>query len=448
MRRDDIGHEERVRVKSIMPFVAVALTFALSALPVAAAANTSGEISIVTTVDQPTGPGAPVRQTATVTDTGRLPLVDLRIHLDLTPRCEWFVSSLVPGETTTVTCTGTSGDTDRVITAIVYGHDLLGGWVSACSTTTLRPPHPAVRLDVTATPSLAVPGQSVRYTVSVTNSGDVPLDHLAVAAIGSRWCDRSVPGTLAVGATAAVECTTATGRRDWSTTFRLSGRDTFGDPVAAATTVGVTVVVPSLTLELSGPAGPIPAEQDALITVRLTDTSSVALSDLRITGTPVACAKDLPSLAGGAAVTYTCSVPVGTRTVVVLTATALPTVDGTPVPGAESVTEHSTLVLPPAARPTPTTPEPAPTEPAPRIAPAPAVARPWPAPQAPTAVAPSTPSTSTSPAPAAPLRPPVTDRATGPLAKPGRTAAVIAVLAVLVMTVSVGALAAATRPGK
>jgi hypothetical protein len=42
----------------------------------------------------------------------------------------------------------------------------------------------------------------------------------------------------------------------------------------------------------------------------------------------------------------------------------------------------------------------------------------------------------------------VIERATGPLAKPARTALVIAVLAALVMTVSVGALAAATRPGK
>jgi hypothetical protein len=39
-------------------------------------------------------------------------------------------------------------------------------------------------------------------------------------------------------------------------------------------------------------------------------------------------------------------------------------------------------------------------------------------------------------------------RATGPLANPVRTAAVIGVLGALVMTVSVGALAAATRPGK
>jgi outer membrane biosynthesis protein TonB len=476
MLRDDISGEERNQVKSIMPLVAVAMTFALSASPAAAAAahTTGHEVSIVTIVDQPTGPGTPVRQTATVTDTGRYPLFSLRIHLDLAPGCAWFVALLVPGNTVTFTCDGTAGDTDSVVTATVSGHDLPGRGVAARSTSTLRVPHPAVRLDVAATPALAVPGEPVRYTLSVTNSGDDPLERLAVTATGSSWCDRTVPGPLAVGASATVECTATTGQQDLSTTFRLSGRDTFGNPVAATATVDVAVVVPGLTMTVSGPPTPTPAGHDVLITVRLADTSSVALSGLRITGAPVACDHELSWLAGGATVTYTCSTVISTRTIVTLMATAQPALDGIPVPCAESVTQQSTLVLQ-AAAPTPTptptqqpTPTPAPAlppipvpapapvkrlapttppAPAPRIEPAPTVAPPPPAPRPITTVAPTT-SPSPVAAPAAPPRPPVTGQAVGPLANPGRTAVIIAVLAALVMTVSVGALAAATRPGK
>jgi uncharacterized repeat protein (TIGR01451 family) len=432
-------------VKSTMPLVAVAMTLALSAPPVATAANTPDEVSIVTTVDQPDGPGAPGRQTATVTDTGGLPVVGLHIRLDLAPGCEWFVLFLVPGDTVTVTCAGTPGDPDGVVTAAVSGHDLLGRRVRAGSTTTLRPPHPAVRLDATAAPSLAVPGQAVHYTVSVTNSGDVPLHGLAVTTIGPQWCGRSVPGLLAPGASVVIDCTTTAGRRDRSTEFRVSGRDTFGTKADATATVDVAV--PGLALSLSGPPRPTPAGHDALITVRLTDTSSVALSDLHIAGMPATCDNDLPRLAGGTTVTYTCPTTVNARTVVALVATGLPAVDGTPVPGAESVTENSTVVLLSAAAtplPTATTPEPTPTRP--RIVPplaAPAVVL---SPQA--TRTPTRRPTPTAAAPAQPLRPPVTRHATGPLANPGRTALVIAVLAVLVMTVSVGAFAAATRPGK
>lgn len=259
-------------------------------------------------------------------------------------------------------------------------------------------------------------------------------------------------GPATPGANVAVECTTTAGRYDRTTEFRVSGRDTFD--VVASDTATVDVAVPGLAMSLSGPT---PAGRDALITVRLTNTSSVALADLHIAGTPVACDNDLPWLVGSATVTYTCPTTVGPRTVVALVATGLPAVDGTPLPGAESVTENGTLVLPPTARthlPTATTPEPTPAQPL--VVPPPVVSLP-PAPLPPTpgprpTVRPSVSSTSAVPAPAAapagPLRPPVTRQATGPLANPGRAALVIAVLAILVMTMSVGAFAAATRPGK
>lgn len=454
-------------MKSIGPLVAAAAALVLST-PLTTVAHRHDEVSLVTTVDRPAGSGAPVRQTATVTDTGRVPLVGLHITLDLTPGCDWFVLSLLPGHTATTTCVGTPGAADRVVTATVSGHDLLGRRVTAGAATTIRLPRPAVRLGVTATPSLAVPGESVRYTVSVTNSGDVPLDRLAVTATGLPWCDRPLPKPLAPGASATVDC--AATMIDQDIRFRVSGQDTFGDSVGATATADVDVVVPTLTLALSGPPGPTPAGQDAPITVRLTDTSPVALADLRITSTPAACDYYLPSLATDATVTYTCRTAVGTRTVVTLAVSALPAMGGTPVPGAASVTEHSTLVLLPAPVPT-TTPRPAPVvaptptvpslpstpppSPSTSVTPPPALAAPaGPVPPVPPPAKPA-PQARTAPPgkPVAPddddISPPrTTEQATGPLANPARTALVIAVVAVLVMTVSVGALAAATRPGK
>lgn len=438
-------------MKPIMPLVVVATGLALSALPVTPAPNApDGGVSIVTAVTQPAGPGALVRQTATVTDTGMLPLAGLHIHLDLAPGCEWFLRFLLPGASTTVTCAGTWTDTDRTVTATVSGHDLLGRRVAAGSTITLRPPPPAVRLDVVALPSLAVPGEPVHYTLVVTNAGDVPLETLTVAAIGATWCDRRVPGPLAPATTATVECTAPASRRDQTPEFRVTGRDIFGQRADAIAAAHVDVVVPGLTLELSGPAERAPAGHDVSITVRLTDTTSVPLWHIRVTGTPVACDHDVPWLAGGATATYTCRATSGTRTPVSLAATAVPAIDGAAVPGVEPVRANSTLVLLPAApatprptqAPTPTR-APAPTTP---VTPVPTPA-PTPSPTAAPAVPPSVPPTSRAPATtrAGTPRPRVTERAVGPLANPARTALVIGVLAALVMTVSVGALSAAAR---
>jgi uncharacterized repeat protein (TIGR01451 family) len=445
-------------VTSIGPLVAVAAALVLSA-PLPTVAHRHHEVSMVTTVDRPAGTGGTVRQTATVTDTGRLPLAGLHITLDLAPGCDWLVLLLLPGHTATTTCVGAAGTTDRVVTATVSGHDLLGRRVRAGAATTVRLPRPAVRLDVTATPALAVPGESVRYTASVTNSGDVPLDRLTVTATGLPSCDRPLPDPLAPGASTTVDCAaTVPGQ---GIRFRVSGQDTFGDSVGATTAEDVHVVVPALTLALSGPPGPAPAGRDVPITVRLTDTSPVPLADLRITGTPTACDRYLPSLAADATVTYTCRTAVGTRTVVALTVSALPAMGGTAVPGAAAVTGHSTLVpLPAPATPAPVVaPTPVSTPTVPSTPPLPSTSvTPPPALAAPAGPVP--PAKSGSPAKPAPpgqrvapddddMPPPQpTTQATGPLADPARTALVIAVVAVLVMTVSVGALAAATRPGK
>jgi hypothetical protein len=456
-KRDDVGEEVRGRVKSIMPLVAVATSLALSAFPMAPIANTLDDVSIVTTVTQPAGPGAPVRQSATVTDTGLLPLSGLHVFLGLAPGCEWFLLFLPPGVSTTVTCAGPWSDTDRTVTATVSGHDLLGRRVAAGSTTTLRPPRPAVRLNVVAVPSLAVPGELVRYPLVVTNTGDVPLAALTVAAIGATWCDRRLPGPLAPAATTAVECTAPAGRGDRSAGFRVTGRDTFGDQADATAAAHVGVVVPGMGLELSGPAERAPAGHEVSITVRLTDTASLPLSHVLVTGTPVGCDHEVPWLPARATVTYTCPATIGTRTLVSLAATAVPAIDGAAIPGVEPVRANSTLVLLPAPTraPGPTTRAPRPTTPAPappthRAKPRPVLpVRPAPASSLPVvpAVPPSAPPTSraSATAPAGTPRARVTERATGPLANPARAALVIGVLAALVMTVSVGALSAATR---
>ncbi|WP_143266190.1 hypothetical protein [Amycolatopsis sp. KNN50.9b] len=91
--------------------------------------------------------------------------------------------------------------------------------------------------------------------------------------------------------------------------------------------------------------------------------------------------------------------------------------------------------------------------PAPLVTPAPPPppppTRPEVAPAAPPAPPPSVPGPQAAPAPPPPRQPAVVATRrdnTGPLAAPARTAAVIAVLGVLVMTVTVGALSGAVRP--
>jgi hypothetical protein len=231
------------------------------------------------------------------------------------------------------------------------------------------------------------------------------------------------------------------GQQGDSVTFAAAGHDELGETVGASASAEFTVVHPSLDLVVTGPDRPVAPGGTATVTVRLRNTSTIAIADIRVTGTPAACERTVGTLDAGADAVYTCLVTVTGPTTIALTVLGLPVIGGTVVTtSGYQVTQTTTLRLA-AAPPPPTTttrpPPPPPTTTPPRVVPTTPPAR--------SAVVPPPPPPTTTPPPP-PVHKAALDEKAGPLHSPATTAAVIAVLGVLVMTVSVGALGAASRP--
>jgi uncharacterized repeat protein (TIGR01451 family) len=311
--------------------------------------------------------------------------------------------------------------------------------VSAQSTTTLRVINPAIEVHASVVPSTTVPGQQVTYAVNVTNDGDTTISDLALVVDDAPDCAGPL-AALAAGVSTTVRCSATAGQQNGGATFAVSGRDELGDTVDAQTSARFTVVHPSLELTVTGPDRPVAPGGTATVTVRLRNTSQVAIAGIEVTGEPTACRHTVGQLAPGADAVYTCLVRVDGRTTVALTVVGSPVVGGTVVTsaGTEVQKTFTLRLVPVVPATTPPPPPPPPTTTKPVV------------PTIPVQAAPVVPPTTVAPPPPPAPRPrKVRDEAAvNPLHSPTTTAAVIAVLGVLVMTVSVGALGAASRPGK
>lgn len=398
-------------------------------------------MTLTTTISGPVAhPGDHEVQTSVVTNTGYLPITEARVTTDLASDCVRTIPWLPPHSSRTVTCSGTAGDADQTITAAVRGTLVFGRVVSAQSSTTVRVIHPAIEVHASAAPETTVPGQRIDYTVGVTNGGDTTVSGLALVAAAATGCEGPL-APLSAGEATTVRCSVTAGQQGDSVTFAAAGHDELGETVGASASAEFTVVHPSLDLVVTGPDRPVAPGGTATVTVRLRNTSTIAIADIRVTGTPAACERTVGTLDAGADAVYTCLVTVTGPTTIALTVLGLPVIGGTVVTtSGYQVTQTTTLRLA-AAPPPPTTttrpPPPPPTTTPPRVVPTTPPAR--------SAVVPPPPPPTTTPPPP-PVHKAALDEKAGPLHSPATTAAVIAVLGVLVMTVSVGALGAASRP--
>jgi hypothetical protein len=360
-------------------------------------------ITLTTTVDRPVvHVDEDVTQRAVVTNTGALPLRGVEVAFGMDPACATTVGGLAAGEHTEVRCTGRPGATDLPVSA--RATDPGGGAVTARASASVHVIRPALAVRVTTPHAVVVAGETVDHDVVITNPGDVPLSAVRLRAPG---CDRVVAAALAAGASLTVRCT-ATAAPDPVT---ASAVDELGKPVTASSPAPYRIVRLGLTIDVVVPDEPPPAGEAMTLTVRVRNTSDVSLTNVTVSGEPAACHRSVPALAPGEAIVYTCRVVVDGPMRVALVASGLPTLPGRPTTVAFTV--RRTAVVDLAPRTEPVRPEPAQN---------PVVAPPPPTPPEPRRASDS-----------GPLRSPVTP-------------AIIAVLGVLVMTVSVGGLSAATRP--
>ncbi|HEX8870660.1 MAG TPA: hypothetical protein VF821_33660 [Lentzea sp.] len=247
-----------------------------------------------------------VTQTATVTNTGDAPAADVSV-------CGQKIGTIAPHAKTTRTCTTRATQDDYQTTVTANGTSLAGDQLSAQKSAKVDVLHPALRATTTTEPMTALPGQAVKFSTTVTNTGDTALFDLN-ARTDTNGCT-PMQRQLDPGATATVECTTKAGDESGTLTSTVGATDKIGKKVEASASVQVRVIYPRLTLTALWSKDR--AEDGELVTVTITvgNPSDLPIEDVRVEGEPAACHRAFPELRPNQRLTYTCQVtaPVNSR---------------------------------------------------------------------------------------------------------------------------------------
>ncbi|MFD6816382.1 hypothetical protein ACFWCH_05675 [Microbacterium sp. NPDC060132] len=285
--------------------------------------------------------GDTIAYTFTVTNTGNVTVSDIAVNDPKVGTVTCDVTAL--GPTGVATCTAapyviTQADTDNGSvdnSATANGTDPTGGPVVTTPDTTTTPTDqaPALSFDKTAgTPvdvnanGITDEGDTIAYTFTVTNTGNVTVAGIAVtdALVGAVTCDVTTlaPGAVA-SCTAAPYTITAADETagEVANSASAAGTDPGGDAVPSNTDTTTTPVVasaPSLTIDKAAGApvdvngnGVTDAGDTIAYTFTVTNTGNVPLADVAVDDPKVgAVTCDATTLAPGAvasctAATYT-----------------------------------------------------------------------------------------------------------------------------------------------
>ncbi|MEV6717909.1 hypothetical protein AB0M48_38390 [Lentzea sp. NPDC051208] len=239
-----------------------------------------------------------VAQTATITNAGDAPATGVTV-------CGQQVGTIAPHATATRTCSSTAGDDDYPTTVTVSGTSLAGDPLAAQHSSTVDVLHPALRATATSEPVTALPGQAVKFTTTVTNTGDTPLYGLTARA--AAGCD-PMQGQLDPGATSAVTCTAPAGDESGALTSTVSAADRIGGKVEASASVRVEVIYPRLTISAAWSKDRARDGEVVTVTVTVGNPSALPIANVQVSGEPAACRRTFPVLAPRSRVTYTCQV--------------------------------------------------------------------------------------------------------------------------------------------
>jgi len=155
-----------------------------------------------------------------------------------------------------------------------------------------------------------VSGATVTFTITVTNTGDVPLTNVHVTDALAPDCVRNDLGTLQPGQSApAYTCTLANVTASFTNSATAIGTPPSGPDVTATDTAPVQVIHPAIQI-VKDPDQTVNSGGTATFTIRVTNTGDVTLTNVQVSDAlaPDCVRNNLGTLAAGASTTYTCSV--------------------------------------------------------------------------------------------------------------------------------------------
>jgi Domain of unknown function (DUF5979) len=337
--------------------------------------------------------GASVTYTYNVTSTGDDPLSNVALQDDICGPAVYVSgdansnSKLEKPEEWTYTCKQALTDAKVNLkpntvfnTVTATGLDSLEGSVSSDkATASVVIIHPSIALRKSASASTVHPGDSVTYTLVVSNTGDSPISNVSVVddkckPLSSPVGDANDNAKLEVAEVWTYTCT-QTLRATTTNIAKANGRDQLDNAVAERTaSATVTVINPGIAITKSASAASIVQGASVTYTYKVTNTgdaplSSVVLSDDKCSplSSPSGDTNSDGKLETAETWTYTCTQPVGvtttnTATVVALdplektiTAQAKATVTAIPTTTTSTTTSTTTTTTSTTLAPTTTT---------------------------------------------------------------------------------------------
>lgn len=265
------------------------------------------ELTLAVTPERPAAhPEDTVDQTAKITNVGDAPAADVSV-------CNQKIGTLPPHATATRTCSSVAADDDYETTVAAIGTSLAGDPLTAQKAVKVDVLRPALRASTATGPLTTLPGQQVRFTTTVTNTGDTPLFDLN-ARTGGQGCN-PMQGQLDPGAAAAVDCTAWAGDATGTLTSTVTATDKIGGKVQASASVQVRVIHPRLTISALWSKDRAADGELVTVTITVGNPSDLPVDDVLVDGEPAACRRAFPVLRPRERLTYTCQVaaPVHSR---------------------------------------------------------------------------------------------------------------------------------------
>jgi uncharacterized repeat protein (TIGR01451 family) len=292
--------------------------------------------------------------TITVKNDGQVTLANVRVADVLSPDCAKTstdipaLATMTPGASQTYTCTLANVTESFTNSATATGTPVGGGAdVSDTDTAPVTVVVPSIEITKSPDTQTVNSGQTATFTIKVTNNGQVALSNVRVADALSPDCAKTssdIPALVSMppGASQTYTCTLANVTSSFTNSATATGTPVGGGAdVNDTDTASVTVVVPGLSITKNPKVQVINSGTTATFSIVVTNTGQVTLLNVHVADAlSPNCAKtsaDIPSLAPGASVPYTCTLANVTESFV-----NSATVTGTPVGGGADLTATDT----------------------------------------------------------------------------------------------------------
>ncbi|GAA3533466.1 hypothetical protein GCM10022222_16020 [Amycolatopsis ultiminotia] len=302
------GGGGRVEVRGTDPLGKVVTAAADVKVPVIAPA-----LSVTKTAAPPMAhDGDQVTWTVTVRNVGDSPLDPVAVADETEPACARTFGALAPGSEQTYSCKAKPTATiTNTVTAT--GTDLSGAPVTATDSATVQVLHPALAVTVTPEPLAVREGDRITYTVTVRNTGDSPLNELAVADDGVSGCVRKFD-TLSPKDVQTYQCEQLAPADDLTNTVVATGKDQLGRVLRVTADARVDVIHPAAEVTAVATPAAVREGDQLTFTITVRNSGDADLHDVDVTDKQLpSCARKLGIIAAQGKQTYTCTTVAGTN---------------------------------------------------------------------------------------------------------------------------------------